>query len=646
VARGAQQRVALFQTPQAIATATTATPQPLGITSALKNAFSKVIEAQSGDENKHDFNWQIGSGATRSADFKEEVLNTEKILAFGIVKSGSSTINVIHGLRKYYNGNVATDLRGKVLGRIGDWTHDATPYIIEMQPEATWKWEKISIATSVTAWTAFVNSPQNTGQPWAPGETADPIEANVQLPRMIYLPPVVARFMCEGEPKTAHQMFTFVGEVVNKEGSNLTEVDATLLRYWCLAAGQIEPGKTNSSSIAMKPEPVVHASPAFHQWAKRGLTVYLGEGPSSPVTQQPTQNVTPPGYLDARFEDIMARHTNSMVDLASIHSKNVLEQSKKKEEGRTLDEYDVAALKGWCGVEDISKVPAIWPLFKASKSIVHARSNIMNGMKQWSETMGVEISSNILLTEDQIKDIIKMEPNPSGCVGTSKASDRGVSNMMCLPRTIQEIAERLEKERIARETQANRTMIEAVKLSTSSLKEPPYSYCTLKLNLATLAALLFVLYGVDCELYVKVLKVYEILKLEEVSVLAHKYTPYVCRTVTWAIYDDCRSFFYKRLTPRNFLTTSIRWPHSLMDDIMADVRFVRPIYRPTFPVAWDEVKYDTKKEKPEATQQDPPSNKQLQSQTRQPERQLRQQQPGEGDYSHMHPKLRAFFELS
>jgi hypothetical protein len=189
-----------------------------------------------------------------------------------------------------------------------------------------------------------------------------------------------------------------------------------------------------------------------------------------------------------------------MLQLAQTHSKLVIDQSKKKEEGRTLGEYDVAALKGWCGVEDIQKVPAAWCLFKTSKNPVHARTNIMSGMKQWSESFGIEISTNILFTEDQIKDILKMEPNPSGCVGTSKASDRGVSNMMCLPRTIQEIQERLEKERMARDTESNRTMSEAVKLATSSLKEPPLSYYTLKLMIATFSALLFVLYGVECDL--------------------------------------------------------------------------------------------------------------------------------------------------
>lgn len=73
--------------------------------------------------------------------------------------------------------------------------------------------------------------------------------------------------------------------------------------------------------------------------------------------------------------------------------------------------------------------------------------------------------------------------------------------MMCLPRTIQEIQERLEKEALARDTVANRTMNKAVKLAANSLKEPPAGYYTLKLNIATLLTLLFVLYGWSCHLY-------------------------------------------------------------------------------------------------------------------------------------------------
>lgn len=643
---GGAHRGFLFPTPPAAATTGTApTPQPAAVASALQNAFDKVLEKQSGDENKREFNWQATSGATHVADFREELLGTEKILAFGIVKSGSPTINVIHGLRKYYNGNVAPELRGKVLGRIGDWTTDATPYIVEMQPEATWKWEKITVATDAVAWNTFINNPQNAGQLWVPGATADPVEKDIQLPRMIYLPTVIAKYLCEGEPKTAHQMYKHLGEVVGKEGSGLTELDSTLLRMWCLAAGQVEPGKTTASSVSIKPDPVVQVSPSFQHWAKQSLMRYLGEGPAGQNQQQTSPQAAAPAMFEGQFETIMTRHTNSMLALAQTHSKSILDQAKKKEEGRTLDEYDCAALKGWCGVTDMAEIPAIWCLFKLSKSVVHARSNIVNGMKDWSKKMGIETSANILFIEEQIKDIMKMEPNPSGCVGTQKASDRGVSNMMCLPRTIQEIQDRLEKEALARETSQNRTMNEAIKLATSSLKEPPAGYYTLKLNIATLLALLFVLYGRRCTLYVKLMEVYNVLTCEAVAIINHKFTPFVCRTITWAVYDDCRSFFHRRLMPSDFTGNMINWPQSLLDDIIADVRFVRPIQRPTFPIAWDEEKYTTTRIKPPANQNTPSNTPPSGGTRNEPAGRQKEVPPGvKGDFSHMHPKLKKFFD--
>jgi hypothetical protein len=465
---------------------------------------------------------------------------------------------------------------------------------------------------------------------------------------MIYLPTIIAKYMCEGEPKTTHQMYLHVGEKVNEDGSGLTEVDAALLRMWCMAAGQIEPGKTGASSVAVKPDPVVQVSPSFQKWAKQKLVGYLGEGPSSPMQVQAPNPAAAQMFAGAQFESIMMRHTNSMLALAQTHSKTVLDQSKKKEEGKTLDEYECAALKGWCGVNNMADVPAIWCLFKLSKNVVNSRSNIMTGMSEWARKMGIETSSNILFIEEQIKDILKMEPNPSGCVGTQKASDRGVSNMMCLPRTIQEIQERLEKEALARDTLANRTMNEAIKLAANSLKEPPAGYYTLKLNIATLLALLFVLYGRSCHLYVKLMEVYKVLTCEAVAIINHKFTPFVCRTITWAIYDDCRSFFHHRLVPRDFASNVINWPQSLLDDIVADVRFVRPIQRPTFPVAWDEDKYSSTRIKndPKIT---PPNNQTPPAPPAGKERSGYQQlqrdlQGGKGDFGHMHPKLKAFFD--
>jgi hypothetical protein len=82
-------------------------------------------------------------------------------------------------------------------------------------------------------------------------------------------------------------------------------------------------------------------------------------------------------------------------------------------------------------------------------------------MKSWAEATGHKISDNFFFTKEQLEDIIKMNPNPTGMQATSKASDRGVSNLMCLPWTPREIEERVLMEH-AREEASRLTCREQV----------------------------------------------------------------------------------------------------------------------------------------------------------------------------------------
>ena len=82
-----------------------------------------------------------------------------------------------------------------------------------------------------------------------------------------------------------------------------------------------------------------------------------------------------------------------------------------------LDDYAVAALKvkGYCTVLSPGDCPAIWALFKTSKSVEAARSNItMRGMEEWSEETGNDIFDidTMFLTEENVKDIIIMRNKP------------------------------------------------------------------------------------------------------------------------------------------------------------------------------------------------------------------------------------------
>jgi hypothetical protein len=58
------------------------------------------------------------------------------------------------------------------------------------------------------------------------------------------------------------------------------------------------------------------------------------------------------------------------------------------------------------------------------------------------------------------------------------------------------------------------------------------------------AALVFVLHGKYCDLYRKLITIYNIIVR-----MCSLFIPMICKQIMWAIYDDSRSFFAKMLLP-------------------------------------------------------------------------------------------------
>lgn len=89
-----------------------------------------------------------------------------------------------------------------------------------------------------------------------------------------------------GEQCTAINLCKFVGEYAQKDNAEITPDQARFMMQWCLAAGQVQPGKNGtSSSLVLKMEQVqvTHTSPLFQKWAMQKLKHYLGDRPSSAV---------------------------------------------------------------------------------------------------------------------------------------------------------------------------------------------------------------------------------------------------------------------------------------------------------------------------------------------------------------------------
>lgn len=119
------------------------------------------------------------------------------------------------------------------------------------------------------------------------------------------------------------------------------------------------------------------------------------------------------------------------------------------------------------------------------------------------------------------------------------------------------------------------------------MRAPADNFHDLRLNIGMFAGLLEVLYGEKCDFFRRVFDVYQVMTHPAVSAMKGKFTPLLCRQITWAIHDNKSSFFHQRLHPDDFKGASMpTFPTSLLDDIIPNVWFQNGIHRSTFPEAW------------------------------------------------------------
>ena len=259
--------------------------------------------------------------------------------------------------------------------------------------------------------------------------------------------------------------------------------------------------------------------------------------------------------------------------------------------GQKYDDYDRAAIKGFAGIINDREIPRFYSLAQTTTNVNHHRINLDKGMRLWSEHMRIEIDEGVFFLKDNIESFVKVEPNPGECIANYNTAEKGVTPLSCKPRSAMDI----EKERVAEQAEylsrVNRTMAEAIKLSKTETRRPPQNYHELKLNVdvATYAALLWVLYGEQCDLYKKVLAIWECLDSKWVKASKEAYTSDVCASVIWAIIEDSRNFFSVRLHPDDFAGgTAPTFPTSGLLLLLPQIRHADIIKRNTFPMAWAE----------------------------------------------------------
>ena len=87
-----------------------------------------------------------------------------------------------------------------------------------------------------------------------------------------------------------------------------------------------------------------------------------------------------------------------------------------------------------------------------------------------------------------------------------ESAESGISSLMMIPRTTQEIEEEIRREEAEAESQGKRTQAGALQMKKTDPRLPPRNWYELKEILATFSALLWVLLGYVCPLYDQIYK--------------------------------------------------------------------------------------------------------------------------------------------
>ena len=123
----------------------------------------------------------------------------------------------------------------------------------------------------------------------------------------------------------------------------------------------------------------------------------------------------------------------------------------------------------------------------------------------------IEIDTEVLFVKLTIKETAKTKFNPGDPVEIYESAESGVSPLMVIPRTTQEIEEEIWREEAEAESQGTRTQEEALQTEKSVPSRPPRNWYELKEMLATFDSLLWVLFGGLFLIYGQVLKLWRVL---------------------------------------------------------------------------------------------------------------------------------------
>jgi hypothetical protein len=577
----------------------TVQPQPAAANTPAYSGFAAAIKwwgTGTYKENRSELKWQadVGGEVPKMKLFQETMGALQDFCTYLFIKPGSAFVTVLHSPIKFAALTKGTQhLQGRVIGFVGDRTQTRDPSAIILPQEKTWKWKSQWCNANATSLVEHYANTTQRGKLWTPDLTED--EEELHVPFLLAIPVVLFRAIwAKGQPLMPHDTQAIVETLKSDpDDTNATGKEWHLISQWCLMAAHKEATK-GDSLMTLAVDAVTEGDDAYlARWLEQRLDTTMGPRPVTAMHGMGSYGTAGPQDT-AHVSALMATEVGKGVALglralAPLRQEFGTQKGGSESDGKGYTSDDIAALMGFAGVEKGEDLPDIWHIFNATKgkNLDSYRRHILARMKQWSYDRRITIDTSVYLEQEMIKAIVELRFNPGEGVAHIASASKGLSILACRARTSTETECIREQEHAVSATESTRQLDELLRLSKGTTRAPADNFWELKANGATFMALVWVLFGMECNYYRCLRKVYSTLEMKEVYALKAKFSPENCRQITWAILDDGRAYFDDVKTTLDFQGPErVMFSQSYLIDILSSIWYATPVKRASFPDEW------------------------------------------------------------
>ena len=122
-------------------------------------------------------------------------------------------------------------------------------------------------------------------------------------------------------------------------------------------------------------------------------------------------------------------------------------------------------------------------------------------MMYCSNKNGINIDTAELFVKLEIEEMVETKFKPGGPVAMYESAESGISPLMVIPITTQEIEEEIMREEAVDKSKGTRNKTETMNMKKADPRRPPRNWYELKDMISTFAVLLWLLFGDVCPLY-------------------------------------------------------------------------------------------------------------------------------------------------